>query len=125
MNRSPYSAGPKGEDNVCPRFSIPAYLDVHPLKDYEPVGRAGGTWVGSYRGHAGRHTVMVQQLHQTSLSDFRMLARVAHPNIAHPIALYIVGEEVHVAYEYVELNVFDLPLPSQLETAAIMAQVRC
>lgn len=122
MNCTHHSRGPRDQP-IKRRVSIPVYLDTHPIRDYEPVGRVGQTWVGSHRDRSSRQMAMVHQLHLTNLADFRGLSRASHPNVAHPIALYVVGHEPHLAYEYVELDIFDLHSPSALEVAAIMAQV--
>lgn len=46
------------------KSSIPAYLDVNPLHDYEPVGHAGDSSVDLYRDTAIRQMVYIQQVIQ-------------------------------------------------------------
>lgn len=111
----------KANDKV--KSSVPAYLDVHPLHDYEPVGRARDSWVGLYRDTASRQMVHVQQVILPRLDDLQRLAQVAHRHIARPMALYFVQDEAHIAWEYLDLDVLDLPPVSVGEAAAIMAQV--
>lgn len=118
-----YPAGSGTRADRCVKSSIPAHLDVHPLHDYEPVGRSGDFWVGLYRAKASRRMAYVQQVIPPRLDDLQRLSQVAHRNLARPMALYLLRDEGYIAWEYVDLDVLDLPPVSIAETAAIMAQV--
>jgi len=102
---------------------IPTYLDVHPLSDYEPIGRLRTAWIGLHRLGSPRQKVTVERVYQTNLGGLQSLARIVHHNIAATKALYCVNAELYVVYEYVELDIFDLPM-SQLEIATVMSQVQ-
>ena len=94
------------------------------MHDYEPVGRLGDFWIGLHRENASRRMAYVQQVIPPRLDDLQRLSQVAHRNIARPISLYFLQEEAYIAWEFVDLDVLDLPPVSVAETAAIMAQVR-
>lgn len=108
---------------IFARTLIPSYLDVHPLSDYEPVGRVETAWIGLHRQKPNRQLVIVQQLHHDKFSSFETLTQLAHANIARPAALYCVGTMLYVTYEYAELELTDLPPLSEMEVAAIIFQV--
>ncbi|RFU75095.1 kinase domain-containing [Trichoderma arundinaceum] len=113
-----------GEDRAVTAIAaMPAYLDVHPMSDYEPVGRTGAAWVGSHRQYSKRQLVIVQQVRQATTADFKRFARLAHLHIARPMALYSTGADMHVAYEYIELELCDLLPLFEVEVAAIMSQI--
>lgn len=106
------------------KASIPTYLDRHPLHDYEPVSRTQDAWIGMNRQRACRQFAVVQEVRQPVLPSFRKLVDIAHPNVIRPAALYVAAE-TFVAYEYVELDVFDILPLSIREVASIMSQVWC
>lgn len=101
---------------------MPAYLDMHPMFHYEPVGRIGAEWIGSYRQPSNRQLALVRQVRATT-PDFMRFTQLAHLHIARPIALYSTGIEMYVAYEYIELNLLDLCPLHEVEIAAVMFQV--
>lgn len=103
--------------------AIPAYLDVHPLHDYEPIRREEGTWIGWRRDTLIPRLVAVQKIQQVDLNDIRVLAQISHPNISRPISLYIVGQEVYLVYDFVDLDIFELPLLSLIEVENLVFQV--
>lgn len=109
---------------VAAKASILAYVDAHPLSDFEPIGHLGMAWVGLHRQNSSRQFVMVQQCRQSILTGFRRNIQLAHLNIARPIALYSSSDEVHLAYEYLELELQDLLPLSDTEVASILSQVR-
>ena len=94
------------------------------MHDYEPVGRLGNFWVGLYREKASRRMAYVQQVIPPRLDDLQTLSQIAHRNLARPISLYFLHEEAYIAWEFVDLDILDLPPVSVTETAATMAQVR-
>ncbi|KAK4070220.1 hypothetical protein Purlil1_13550 [Purpureocillium lilacinum] len=108
---------------VAAKASILAYVDAHPLSDFEPIGHLGMAWVGLHRQNSSRQFVMVQQCRQSILTGFRRNIQLAHLNIARPIALYSSSDEVHLAYEYLELELQDLLPLSDTEVASILSQV--
>lgn len=114
----------KSNDIVPTEAPIPTYLDIHPVSDYEPIGRLGTAWIGLHRLGSTRQKVMVERVYQTNIADLKRVARIVHHNIAPPKALYCVSAELYVVYEYVELNIFDLVPMSQMEVATIMSQVQ-
>ena len=111
-------------NRACVKAPLPAYADVYPLHDYEPVGRERASWSGCCRQSVNRRLVMVRESRQTSINDFRRQEQLSHLNIARAITLYFVGSEVHVAHEYVELNVIEFPSLSLFlsEVASITSQ---
>lgn len=123
MYRKIHPACPGSRADSCVKSSVPAHLDVHPLRDYEPVGRVGDLWVGLHREKASRRMAHVQRVVPPRLSDLQRLSEVAHRNLARPVALYFLHEEAYIAWEYVDLDVLDLPPVTVAEAAAIMAQV--
>jgi hypothetical protein len=105
-------------------MAIPMYLDMHPLHDYEPIGRENGAWIGSSRDHDRHPLVMVRKVYQMSIAHLQALAQVKHPNISRPVALYVVGEDLYPVYDFEELDISDLPSLPCPQVATILAQVR-
>ncbi|KAL7783275.1 hypothetical protein V8C37DRAFT_406675 [Trichoderma ceciliae] len=101
---------------------MPAYLDMHPISDYEPMGHMGTAWIGSHRRCSSRQLAIIQKVYQSTASDIRKFVQMTHPHIARPIALYSTSMDMYVAYEYIELDLYDLLLLSELEVAVIMSQ---
>ncbi|KAM4067497.1 hypothetical protein HRG_012280 [Hirsutella rhossiliensis] len=112
----------RANDFVTIKASIPAYVNAHPLSDYEPIGQLGTAWIGLYRQISSRQLVVVQRCRQNILSGFLPYLQLAHLNIARPIALYGIAEEVYLTYEYVELEPRDLLPVSDTEIASILSQ---
>lgn len=108
--------------SVAAIAGIPAYLDMHPMFHYEPVGRIEAEWIGLHRQLSYRQLVLVRQVRATT-PDLMRFAQLAHLHIARPIALYSTGIEMHVAYEYIELGLLDLSPLNEMEIAAVMFQV--
>ncbi|KAK0761656.1 hypothetical protein N5P37_005638, partial [Trichoderma harzianum] len=102
---------------------MPAYLDIHPVSDYEPMGRTGSAWIGSHRQCSSRQLAIIQTVYQATASDIKKHVQIAHPHIARPIALYSTGIDMYVAYEYIELDLYDLLPLSEIEVAVIMSQI--
>lgn len=107
---------------VTAKASIPVYLDVHPLSDYEPIGRLGAAWIGEHRQNSSRQLVVVQQCRQNILSGFRRYLQLAHLHLARPIALYS-ARDVYLSYEYVELGLEEILPLSDSEVASVLSQV--
>lgn len=96
------------EDNTKTVIAgMPAYLDIHPVSDYEPIGRTGTAWIDSHRECSSRRLAVVQAVYQTTASDIKKLAQLAHPHVTRPIALYSTGIDMYVVYEHLEMAVRD------------------
>ncbi|KAJ6439107.1 hypothetical protein O9K51_08515 [Purpureocillium lavendulum] len=85
--------------------------------------RQNTTWVGEHRKHNSRQLAVIQPVANEEFTDFKFLAGLAHPNIARLRALYHKDSVVHVVYEYVELDVFDICPLSEAEIAEAMSQI--
>ncbi|KAL6406362.1 hypothetical protein AUP68_09152 [Ilyonectria robusta] len=94
----------------------------HPTEIYEQVGHVAMSWIGAFRPCPSQ-LVMVQQVRHITLTEFSRLARMRHVNIARPIEIYYVGSEIHLVYEHVDLDVFDILPLAQNEIAAVISQV--
>ncbi|UKZ72436.1 hypothetical protein TrVFT333_000065 [Trichoderma virens FT-333] len=125
MARKGSQARPVGvEDGATTVMAgMPVYLDQHPISHYEPMGHTGTAWIGLHRQYSSRQLAVVQTVYQTTASDIQRFVQLAHLHIARPIALYSTGAEMHVAHEYIELDLYDLLPLSETEVAAIMSQV--
>lgn len=99
-----------------------AHMGRHPTEIYEQVGHVAMSWIGAFRPCPSQ-LVMVQQVRHITLTEFSRLARMRHVNIARPIEIYYVGSEIHLVYEHVDLDVFDILPLAQNEIAAVMSQV--
>lgn len=116
---------------VTARSNLVGYLNRGPEADYVKLEAGFGynspahstAWVGEHRRHNSRQLAVVQVVAKAGLTDFRFLAGIAHPNIARLIALYHKDDIVHVVYEYVELNLFDICPLSEVEVVEVMSQV--
>ena len=117
-------ASTERNQRLPPPQAVPVYLDVHPLHDFEIIGRTGPYWVGLRRRQSSSQLVLLHRVQQTSLADFRRLSRVAHPYISRPVGLYLVKLDAYIAFEHTELDVHDLPFRSVADVGNIMAQVR-
>jgi hypothetical protein len=90
--------------------AVPVHLDVHPLRDYEPIGKTDSAWIGSCRQPSSHRVVVVRRSSHFS-------------NIARLTALYCVGSELYVIYEHVEFDILDLVPLSLDEIATVASQV--
>ncbi|KAK4072862.1 hypothetical protein Purlil1_13215 [Purpureocillium lilacinum] len=105
------------------RASLPAHLKRDPYTDYLPVATIGSASVCEHRGYLTRQLVMIQEVKSVALSDFSVLAQIAHENIARPLAFYSSEDRSCIVYEYVDMDLLKiLPLQHE-EIAAAMAQV--
>ncbi|KAK4062776.1 hypothetical protein Purlil1_14181 [Purpureocillium lilacinum] len=57
-------------------------------------------WVGQHRKHNSRQLAVIQPVTNEEFTDFKVLAGLAHPNIARLRALYHKGGAVHVVYDF-------------------------
>lgn len=124
--RRPFAQG--GIIEVTARASIVGHMERSPEDDYCKVEGStttkGTSWVGEYRNRSYRQLAVIQTVAGEAFSDFRFLAKIAHPNIARILALYHYDNTVYVAYECVPLDLFDICPLSEPEIAEVMSQVR-
>ena len=104
--------------------ALPAYLDRRPEADYYPLGSIDTAWIGQRRNWRLRQLVTIQQLKSKVVSELNCLAQITHENIAQPIALYSEKDELHIVYEYMDLDLFDLLPLSETEISSVMKQAR-
>ncbi|OAQ62597.1 protein kinase domain-containing protein [Purpureocillium lilacinum] len=95
------------------KSQLVCYLDRDPDSDYMELAtmhttQQNAAWVGQHRKHNSRQLAVIQPVTNEEFTDFKVLAGLAHPNIARLRALYHKGGAVHVVYEYVELDIFDI-----------------
>lgn len=110
------------------KSQLVCYLDRDPDSDYMELATVHTTqqnaaWVGQHRKHNSRQLAVIQPVTNEEFTDFKVLAGLAHPNIARLRALYHKDGAVHVVYEYVELDIFDICPLSEPEIAEAMSQV--
>ncbi|KAH6970368.1 hypothetical protein BKA56DRAFT_496900 [Ilyonectria sp. MPI-CAGE-AT-0026] len=99
-----------------------AHMGRHPTENYESVGHVGMAWIGALRPCLSQ-LVMVQPVRHITLTEFSRLARMKHVNIARPIEIYYMESEIHLVYEHVDLDLFEILPLAQNEIAAVMSQV--
>ncbi|PTB40390.1 hypothetical protein M441DRAFT_141957, partial [Trichoderma asperellum CBS 433.97] len=120
---SPVHQMDQEDHGVMAIAAMPMTYDVHPKFHYQSVGSIGTAWIGSHRHLSYRQMVVIQKVYQTTISDIKKFAQIAHLNIARPIAFYSTGKETYVAYEFIELDLFDLRPLSEVEVAGIASQI--
>lgn len=74
------------------------------------MGRVDKAWIGALRLYPSQ-LVIVQQVQHITLTEFNRLAYIFHANVARLIEIYYIQLEIHLVYEYVDLDLFKiLPL---------------
>lgn len=110
------------QNESSPREPLRAHMGRHPIETYDSVGRVDKAWIGALCLHPSQ-LVMVQQVRHVTLTEFNRLARIFHVNVARPIEIYYIRSEIHLVYEHVDLDLFEILPLAQPQIAAIMSQV--
>ncbi|KAH7108614.1 hypothetical protein B0J13DRAFT_463264 [Dactylonectria estremocensis] len=110
------------QNESSPREPLLAHMGRHPIETYDSVGRVDKEWIGALRPHPSQ-LVMVQQVRHMTLTEFNRLARIFHVNFARPIEIYYIRSEIHLVYEHVDLDLFEILPLAQPQIAAVMSQV--
>lgn len=117
-----------GTMEVTARSSIVGHMERSPEDDYRKIESSttteGVSWVGEHRSNGSRQLAVIQTVRGEAFSEFKFLAKIAHPNITRILALYLHDNAVNVAYEFVSLDLFDICPLSEPEIAEVMSQVR-
>lgn len=115
-----------GTMEVTARASIVGHMERSPEDDYRKIesSKESISWVGEHRSNGSRQLAVIQTVRGEAFSDFKFLAKIAHPNITRILALYHHDNAVNVAYEFVSLDLFDICPLSEPEIAEVMSQVR-
>lgn len=111
-------------DPATVRAVPPVYVGRSLYTDYVHVGNNKAGWLGMRR-QGGYQAVQVRYTPHLTISDFRTLLEIRHPNIAPILGIYSNGHTTAVVHEQVDLDLFDIaPLQFEVDIASVIVQVR-
>jgi hypothetical protein len=114
---------PNANGVIAVKAVMLAKLDRNPNEDYEKVGNTPRGWIGIHRKRLMRQLVVVQRTIPEAFGLALRLTTVAHANIARPLSFHHYKGQGYVAYEFVDMDLFDILPLYQGEVAAAMLQV--